>query len=1185
MIKNLSCIFSEEGILTKSSGLPVNKKGALCIAPDTDRELLSLYADLTARLGVELAGFQPPLTSARTADALRLSLDSSVETGACQLRLAGGGVELAASSLEDLRRGTEYMTVLYPLDGKGGSLEAMAGIGKLTSVIIDTASLTIREAEESTAGVLADAAGISADKTGAAADKGGELIYGNRSSFNRAESHYKQNRRMRIVMGGEPGQPENCAEALLAAALRIAMENYETVYPYCVKALPEGCGGIYLREAEKAEVRKEGDNIIFCGKGKALEEQVYAYASCERDPFASDILKDVEDMIACRNEAGQAAFAAAYGSASGEAGDKASGSGSSAQNVLITREYARGMVDREAMARYLTEKTGKTEVRNFNDGKEVFRSASSLSWEGDDFMELFRSKALPLVKPGDDVRVEGRLSEDMEMRSSLASMIRDQLKTAGAAETEADIFCAYKSGYSWLEEKVLPMWTAQADERLDSVKITFPYLLNERGDDTFEDESAPNYGKHMDDPQKFFDIPTRWLQELFPADELIERETGISREKVEFVRDDKLASTYKIEFFGKDGEKLLEDSFDVKYVEKPYIKKYPQIGVTHVTTGWIKVEVNGKTVLDQRVETDIEKVWRVLEDETIPQLEQRLVKRYGKDGLAAAQPLFNRLQINVRMSEVDRDLGFREERISTAEAMQEDIYFYILDWFKTYGERECEKELDNIGLIMPEPEIMRGERTEIEVILYDDLAAGAQLQVDDKQIEICEACGVKVAAESICFSADSSSAEVTAVVSGEGALARAKALGEMIETGVIEMFSDCCFKLFLVCRDGTAEITIPKRKTMVSSLDEEKKNEILAGDVVDYEQYLELLGYYDGRPGVKIIPAETTYKGRKIFCIECFHRDEGVCYSASKMTSERITALFTARHHGNEASSLNSTFMLLDRLLSDMKGDLERINVVLVPFINIDGGQLHCDVHRKHPKWLCHPARYNSAGFEFRKDFNNPDSIYGEARLLGKLWNKYLFDIVTDNHGFEGHELVQPFSGYISPWYKSFWVPRAFYYGYIWFSGEKEHMLKIGNAIRQKVSDAINCDGEIYRLNREFEDRFYKYAEKWFPDLFRLERFNEVVFYWTDTDKHPRPANYGVKNPEITAVDWTTEVADETAVGDYMKLNAHAHHISDLALFEVMRECELIIDRAWTKNMSFTRYRRHPLCAGEGEVL
>ena len=57
MIKNLSCIFSEEGILTKSSGLPVNKKGALFFAPDTDRVLLSLYAYLTVRLVVELAGF------------------------------------------------------------------------------------------------------------------------------------------------------------------------------------------------------------------------------------------------------------------------------------------------------------------------------------------------------------------------------------------------------------------------------------------------------------------------------------------------------------------------------------------------------------------------------------------------------------------------------------------------------------------------------------------------------------------------------------------------------------------------------------------------------------------------------------------------------------------------------------------------------------------------------------------------------------------------------------------------------------------------------------------------------------------------------------------------------------------------------------------------------------------------
>ena len=128
---------------------------------------------------------------------------------------------------------------------------------------------------------------------------------------------------------------------------------------------------------------------------------------------------------------------------------------------------------------------------------------------------------------------------------------------------------------------------------------------------------------------------------------------------------------------------------------------------------------------DERIETDTEKVWRFMEDDLIPELEKRLTDKYGVDGLVEAQPLFNRLQIDINMSEIDRDLGFRQERISTAEALQEDIYFYLLDWFKTYGERECGHELDNVGLIMPEPEIRTGRQTEFTAVMYDDLAGGA----------------------------------------------------------------------------------------------------------------------------------------------------------------------------------------------------------------------------------------------------------------------------------------------------------------------------------------------------------------------------------------------------------------------------------------------------------------------------
>ena len=67
-------------------------------------------------------------------------------------------------------------------------------------------------------------------------------------------------------------------------------------------------------------------------------------------------------------------------------------------------------------------------------------------------------------------------------------------------------------------------------------------------------------------------------------------------------------------------------------------------------------------------------------------------------------------------------------------------------------------------------------------------------------------------------------------------------------------------------------------------------------------------------------------------------------------------------------------------------------------------------------------------------------------------------------------------------------------------------MMEIGSRIRSKVCDAINGDREIRTLNLEFADRFYKYAQRWFPDLFRLDKYEDVVFYWIDTNEnHGQP--------------------------------------------------------------------------------
>jgi hypothetical protein len=47
-------------------------------------------------------------------------------------------------------------------------------------------------------------------------------------------------------------------------------------------------------------------------------------------------------------------------------------------------------------------------------------------------------------------------------------------------------------------------------------------------------------------------------------------------------------------------------------------------------------------------------------------------------------------------------------------------------------------------------------------------------------------------------------------------------------------------------------------------------------------------------------------------------------------------------------------------------------------------------------------------------------------------------------------------------------------------------------------------------------------------------------------------------------VDWTTEVSDETAQGDYLKLCAKTHYIADIAVIDMLAKSQLIFS-----NLSF----------------
>src|SRR5690606_18740579 len=65
------------------------------------------------------------------------------------------------------------------------------------------------------------------------------------------------------------------------------------------------------------------------------------------------------------------------------------------------------------------------------------------------------------------------------------------------------------------------------------------------------------------------------------------------------------------------------------------------------------------------------------------------------------QPFFSKLEINLDISEPDDDLSSRTDRISSLDAMHEDLYFVALDYFRTLGLRDTGEKITSPGLILP----------------------------------------------------------------------------------------------------------------------------------------------------------------------------------------------------------------------------------------------------------------------------------------------------------------------------------------------------------------------------------------------------------------------------------------------------------------------------------------------------
>ena len=270
----------------------------------------------------------------------------------------------------------------------------------------------------------------------------------------------------------------------------------------------------------------------------------------------------------------------------------------------------------------------------------------------------------------------------------------------GAKPEDTSVICAYKQGYSWIVEEMLPvMKEAQADQ----VEIYFkPFLPEGQTDWLDENGATPSYHNlNADTPDKWYDLPIRYLQELYPVEDILVKELGIERDKVIFkAYEGEEDITYLCKGI-KDEKVCCEDTYKAVWSERPYMDEYPQMGKVHPATGYVKAEIDGQEVFYQTVRTDMEEIWDVYQKEVLPDCRRYIEEKTGGKISADLQPFFHELRLDVTASEPDYATGSREDLISSLDALHEDMYFVGSDYFKNYGVKKADVMLDAPGLILP----------------------------------------------------------------------------------------------------------------------------------------------------------------------------------------------------------------------------------------------------------------------------------------------------------------------------------------------------------------------------------------------------------------------------------------------------------------------------------------------------
>jgi hypothetical protein len=732
---------------------------------------------------------------------------------------------------------------------------------------------------------------------------------------------------------------------------------------------------------------------------------------------------------------------------------------------------------------------------------------------------------------------------------------------AGAASASVRVLSAYKQGYSWITEQVIPALKGKGARQL-SVQVK---------------SHRPDLSKKY----KFYTVPTRWVHELYPVDEIVQRELGIPTTAFHMDQVETATDTYVLEARDGNGRVLLTERFSPKVVEREYLDKFPGWSRVEVTTGWLTARVGGEAVADGRIQTDPERFWDYYQSKVLPRVYDQVMKVTGGKPTADKQPFHRDLDVEIWMSEPDERIGVDEEQVSSLEALHEDLYFVTLDFFGAMGRTLTRNRLQAPGKILPIINPSRSGRGGTSRVLYAaNAAAKPRLEVSYREKGAEKPTVVTRELTRI----DSTPPQVLRVVAAadrvrelnlqieakddKEATRAADALENLVRLQAAALYRQSLsyghvdrVAVTILLKEARTERVVPHTGETVPTNLRRAGGPPPASRLVTWDHVIgpdeseALVKALSAYPEINSYKVGQSYRGRDISVMEVTLPTPSDLVSLGKLTAFKPTLLVMGRQHANEVSSTSHILRLAELLATnpEYRGMLRKANVILCPVMNPDGAEMAYALQKLTPTHMLHAGRYSALGMDIT---SRAIGLLPEAEVEGKLWRTWLPDIYLNPHGYPSHEWVQPFSGYVSPGFRSYWSSRGWY---TMLSGLRdprypEHSEAV-SALREAIVREINAHDGVRAMSLRHQARYRRWAHGFGPHVYGVEVYKDTMIYYSDPEtgeprgsrRAPGASSAGGSRrasmgawPQVTFMSGMTEAPDETAQGDWLSLVSQA---------------------------------------------